>query len=234
MKNVLVLQHEFREHPSRLNLYALERGITLTVLRLWEPYQMPDPKRFDAAVILGGSMDVDEDFPSKNDEVEFIRAADRSGVPVLGICLGAQLIAHALGAAVYPMADTGGPKAEMGVRKVTLTAEGASSALFAGFEKRFPVVQLHGDTFDVPEGAKLLAEGEECRNQAFAYGARTFGVQFHLEYTPYTLSHLYEANKKWIDGPYPPAEEKLMDETFKADAAVKANFDRMMDNFLAV
>lgn len=217
-----------------MNLYALERGIKLTVLRLWEPYEMPDPKRFDAIVVLGGSMDVDEDFPSKNDELELIRAADRAGVPVLGICLGAQLIAHAFGAAVYPMAEKGGPKAEMGVRRIALTADGSSGSLFTGFEKRFPVVQLHGDTFDLPEGAKLLAEGEECRNQAFSIGNTTFGVQFHLEYTPYTLSHLYEANKQWVEGPYAPAEEKLMNETFKAEPAVKAQFERMMDNFLAV
>lgn len=233
MRNVLVFQHEFREHPSRINQYALERNLELDVVRLWEPYEMPDPKKYAALIILGGSMGVYDSFASKEDELKVIRE-NVGKVPILGICLGSQLLAHALGAEVAPMAEKGGPKFELGFQDITLTEEGIRSPFFKGFPKTFSVAQIHGDTFDLPEGAARLAEESTCRNQAFSYGNNAFGTQFHLEYTPYAFAHIVEKHKDKAQGNPEEAEKRLMDQAFKNEAVLKKQFDLMMDNFFSI
>lgn len=233
MKKLLVFQHEFREHPSRINLYALVNGIELDVLRLWEPYEIPEGEGYDAVIILGGSMNVRDDFPSKNDEVAFIRK-NIDKVPMLGICLGGQLIAHTLGANVGPMMQNGEHTHELGSFPVTITEKGKNSPLFKGFPQSFTVTQIHGDTFDIPDGAEHLAVGDNCENQAFSYGRKTFGVQFHLEYTPYALAHIFAKNKQWLKEKADEAEGRLLDESFQVAPRMQEDFDRLMDNFLSV
>ena len=100
------------------------------------------------------------------------------GLPFLGVCLGVQLLAAALGARVYEA-----ERAEVGLLEVELTAEGRDDPLFAGFDERFLSLQWHGDTFDLPPGAARLARSPLASNQAFRVGERAYGVQFHLEVT---------------------------------------------------
>lgn len=178
---LLVLQHVDCEHPGALGEAAAERGIELEIRELDRGDAIPDPRRYDGLVVLGGPMNVDEEeaHPWLAPEKEAIRAAVEAELPYLGICLGAQLLARALGAAVYPAAAP-----EVGVGEVRLTAAAADDPLFAGLPDPLPCLQWHGDTFDLPPGAILLATSEACRHQAFRVGPLAWGLQFHVEATP--------------------------------------------------
>jgi GMP synthase-like glutamine amidotransferase len=129
---------------------------------------------------MGGPMGVaDTDaHPNLPAEIELIATLVEFNVPVLGICLGAQLLARALGANVYP-----GPKAEIGPGTVKLTAAGRVDPVLAAADhgEELPVVHWHGETFDLPVGALRLASSEHYPNQAFRFGARAYGLQFHVE-----------------------------------------------------
>ena len=173
-RRVLIFQHVVREHPSRIHMYARENNITLDVVRLWEPYTIPDIAGYDALIILGGPMSVHRGFPSMEDELKII-SENIEKIPMLGICLGGQLIAHALGANVEEHTVNGKIHKEIGHYMIELTPEGKKSKLFNGFPSEFMVLQWHEDTFDIPEGAELLAQGGICANQAFSYGKKTCG-----------------------------------------------------------
>jgi GMP synthase (glutamine-hydrolysing) len=129
----------------------------------------------DLLVVLGGPIGVYEDdlYPWLKDEIAVIAARLAAQKPTLGICLGAQLMARALGARVYP-----GPAKEIGWKPVTLTRDG--EALLAPLLDQ-PVLHWHGDTFDLPDGAMLLASTDICRNQAFSLGRHGLAFQFHPE-----------------------------------------------------
>jgi GMP synthase (glutamine-hydrolysing) len=124
-------------------------------------------------------MSVNDSLPWLRQEERFLTAAISSGVPVLGICLGAQLLAKCLGARVYPMRHK-----EIGWYPVNFTEAGLGDPLFEGLDADETVFQWHGDTFDLPAGAVHLAASELCANQAFRAGANLYGLQFHPEVTP--------------------------------------------------
>ncbi len=136
-----------------------------------------DPIRTSLIVVLGGPMGVCEGdrYPFLADEVQLVRDRVEAGRPLLGICLGAQLIAHALGAWVFP-----GPNKEIGLSPIALTDAGRLSPLSA-IKPNDEVLHWHGDTFDLPAGAVLLASTAAYPHQAFALGRNILGLQFHLE-----------------------------------------------------
>jgi GMP synthase-like glutamine amidotransferase len=165
--DVVVLQHIACEPPGEYEAVLRERGATLHRVELDEGEPLPTLADFDAIVAMGGPMSVNDDaeLPWLTAEKAAIGAAVRAGVPYFGACLGVQLLAASLGARVYA-----GPEPEVGVLPVTLTADGAADPLFAGLPASFPTLQWHGDTFDLPEGATLLASSPAFPNQAFRYG----------------------------------------------------------------
>ena len=132
-------------------------------------------------VVLGGTMSANDGnrFPFLVAELDWIRAAVHRKVPMLGICLGAQLLAKALGAAVYRSAQP-----EIGWRQVELLPAAAEDRLLRGRSVEETVFHWHGDTFDLPAGAVHLAQSPSCRHQAFRYGATAYGLQFHVEMEP--------------------------------------------------
>lgn len=136
----------------------------------------PDLAECDLLVVLGGPIGAyeEEKYPFLADEIAMIEKRLNFARPTLGICLGAQLFARALGARVYP-----GPAKEIGWAPVTLTVEGKQSSL--RFLEGLPVLHWHGDTFDLPKGTQLLASTEVCKNQAFSYGKSLIAFQFHPE-----------------------------------------------------
>ena len=152
---------------------------------------------WDNLIILGGPMAVyePEQNPYLADELMLIRAAIDADLPVLGVCLGSQLIAAAAGAAVYP-----GTQREAGWGEVELTEAAGTDPLFAGLPSPLPVFQLHGDTFDLPEGAVRLATNSLYDNQAFRLGENVYGLQFHIEVTDGLVKDWAEYYEDYISG----------------------------------
>ena len=135
----------------------------------------------DAAglIFMGGPMSVNDDLPYLRQEMRMIAQAISYGKPVMGVCLGSQLIARALGGSVYP-----NPVKEIGWFPVHFTAAAGEDALFRGLRGPETIFHWHGETFDLPHGAELLASSDACRHQAFRVGKNIYGLQFHLEVTP--------------------------------------------------
>jgi GMP synthase (glutamine-hydrolysing) len=130
-------------------------------------------------IIMGGPMSANDDMPYLRRELELIGEAASAGLPILGVCLGAQLIAKALGARVYR-----NPVKEIGWFEVQWTEAAARDRLHQGLSGTETVFQWHGETFDLPPEAELLASSEACRNQAYRVGSNIYGLQYHLEVTP--------------------------------------------------
>ncbi|MBN2188165.1 MAG: type 1 glutamine amidotransferase [Chitinispirillaceae bacterium] len=173
------LQHEPFEDPGTILEWAAERGHAVGGTMLFKGEPLPSPDSFDMLVVMGGSMSIHhkEKHPWLVTEEKFIREAINEDIPVLGICLGAQLIASALGAKVRK-----NPCKEIGWFPVSLTPQGITSKFFDGWPVGFPAFHWHGETFDIPEGAQRAAFSKACWNQAFVYG-RAVALQFHVEST---------------------------------------------------
>ena len=139
---------------------------------------MPDIGRYDALIFMGGPMSVNDDLPFLRQEMAFIRRAIARRQPILGMCLGSQLIACAIGATVRRNSAK-----EIGWYPLQFTPATAGDRLFDGLSQE-TIFHWHGETFDLPPGAELLASSDLCRNQAFRAGEQVYGLQFHLEVTP--------------------------------------------------
>lgn len=178
--SLLALQHIACEPPAAFEDELLERGLDLVRIELDEGERAPDWREFAGLIVMGGPMGAYEDaqHPWLTGEKRMIREAAQAGHPVWGVCLGAQLLAAALGARVYP-----GERAEVGLLSVELTRAASDDPVFAGAPRTFPTLQWHGDTFDLPDGATLLAGSRAYRNQAFVF-RNAYALQFHLEVSP--------------------------------------------------
>ena len=202
---ILVFQHIPVEHPGIIRDFLAEDGIPWDAVELDAGDQIPDLDGYDALVVMGGPMDVwDEDeHPWLVAEKEAIREAvtDR-GMPFLGICLGHQLLADALGGRVAPMEAP-----EVGILEVELTADGEADPLFKGVSPVSKCLQWHGsDIVETPPGARILARSPACRVQAFRVGEKAYGLQYHVELTATTITdwgeiQAYEESLEKILGP---------------------------------
>ncbi|WP_457977638.1 gamma-glutamyl-gamma-aminobutyrate hydrolase family protein [Ectopseudomonas composti] len=184
--HVQVLQHVSFEGVGSMAEWFQARGAAVHYTRFFEAdARLPDPASCDLIVAMGGPMSVNDEaeLPWLIEEKAFLRQAIEQGIPVLGICLGAQLIASALGARVQPNAQ-----AEIGWFPVW-RAESVGEGYFV-CPDRVELLHWHGETFDLPEGARLLASSEACRHQAFQLGQRVIGLQCHPEMTPVIVTDL--------------------------------------------
>jgi GMP synthase-like glutamine amidotransferase len=198
---VLVLQHIACEPPALYGDVMREHGVERGTVELDEGERLPGLDDFDAIVAMGGPMSVNDEaeLPWLVDEKRLVADAVRAGTPYFGACLGVQLLASSLGARVYE-----GPAPEVGLMPVTLTDEAAADPVFAGLPRELPTFQWHGDTFDLPEGAVLLATSPAYPHQAVRVGERAYGVQFHLEVSP-------ELVREWAAVPaYAAALERVL------------------------
>lgn len=179
---ILVVQNNTHAPAGLIGECIAVRGHDTSVVTPIAGDPLPhDGTEFDGLVVLGGpqsAMD-DETSPYFPALLDLIRTFAETGRPVLGICLGAQLIARAYGRTVHPNATP-----EIGYRPVALTDAGCRDPLFRGLQPERRLLQWHYDTFDLPAGAHLLATGSDCRNQAFRLGECVYAFQFHLEATP--------------------------------------------------
>ncbi|HSB07740.1 MAG TPA: type 1 glutamine amidotransferase [Thermodesulfobacteriota bacterium] len=178
--NVLIVKHVEVEGPGLIEDCLKKGNFPHQLLSLESDVHFPKLDDLTHIVLLGGPMNVYEEdrYPFLKYEDLFIKEAIQRGKRILGICLGAQLIAKALGAKVYKA-----PVKEIGWYDLSLTEEGVRDPLFSPFPKTFPVFQWHGDTFDLPNAAKLIATSSPVQNQAFRYGENAYGLQFHIEVT---------------------------------------------------
>jgi GMP synthase (glutamine-hydrolysing) len=179
-QTVLILRHVPHEPAGTLKTILRDAGLVGQYVDLFEHVPSDLPLMQSAGlVVLGGPMNVDEvvRYPYLDREVDWIRAAIERQKPLLGICLGAQLLAKALGSRVYP----NGQK-EIGWQPIKLTPQAADDPIFAA-DGAHTVFHWHGDTFDLPAGAIHLASSARCVQQAFRYGPRAWGLQFHIEMT---------------------------------------------------
>jgi GMP synthase-like glutamine amidotransferase len=164
---------------------ALEdHGISVEFPDLFRDHAvLPDFTTADGLIFMGGPMSANDDLPYLQSELRIIRQAVERGQPVLGVCLGSQLIAKALDAKVYK-----NPTKEIGWFDVHLTDAGRQDPLLSALDGTEAVFHWHGETFDLPSGAAWLAYSEVCRHQAYRIGSNTYGLQFHLEVTPEMIS----------------------------------------------
>jgi GMP synthase (glutamine-hydrolysing) len=213
--HALVLQHIACEPPGVFEDVLVERGARIHRVELDEGEPLPDWRDFDLIVAMGGPMSVNDEaeHPWLVDEKRLIREAVEAGVGYWGACLGVQLLASSLGARVYA-----GELPEVGVLPVTLTDQALDDPVLGGLPRELPALQWHGDTFDLPEGAVLLAGSPAYPHQAFRYGRAAYGVQFHVEVTG-------EMAREWAQV---PAYVNALEQTLGAGAApgLFAQFDR--------
>ncbi len=180
MEQILIITHDSHEEPGTLGTFLESAGIDIRTIKLHEGDGLPDdPSDVGAIVSMGGPMSVHDEglYPFLREEKKFLMEAMEANIPILGICLGAQLIACACHAAVLRAQVS-----EVGWSKVSITDEGKRDILFQGLSETLRVFQWHDDTFDIPEGATLLATSRTCHNQAFRY-RNAYGLQFHIEVT---------------------------------------------------
>ncbi|QEP43096.1 type 1 glutamine amidotransferase [Ectothiorhodospiraceae bacterium BW-2] len=183
MPQALILQHVPFEGAGSIESWLNTHHYSVHYCQLYNGDPLPDPDTIDLLIIMGGPMSVNDeaDYPWLADEKLFIATAIQMAVPTLGICLGAQLIANALGAAVYL-----NPVKEIGWFKVNAVASTLP------LPPQFNAFHWHGETFDLPPGSQHIARSSHCLNQGFSLGDRVIGLQFHLETTPESATALIE------------------------------------------
>ena len=242
MRNAIILQHLDREGPGYIADLCEQRDLQVKVLCLDRGVAAPELiPNGDILVVMGGSMGVgdvaDPRYPFLSHEVALLRRVIERKQPVLGVCLGAQLLAHAAGSPVYPnhRPDATGvlrPKREVGFGDVRLLGAAHEPAL-AGLPDSIPVLHWHGDTFDLPPGAVRLAETDACVNQAFRLGRHAYGLQFHVETDAALVRTWAKEDSDFACGalgPDGPATITAMCE--EASRAVRATGERLLGNIL--
>jgi GMP synthase-like glutamine amidotransferase len=198
--SVLIIKNIAAEGPGTIEDFLRHEDISFRIVELGSGELSPALEKFDTLIVLGGPMGVYEmdRYPHLMAESRIIREAINRDMRVLGICLGSQMIAHCLGANVYP-----GPEQEIGWRHIELTGDGLKDPLMrrlathpgvGDFWRKFQVFHWHGDTFDLPPETVLLAGSARYKHQAFSYRDKVYGFQFHMEITKDVISDWFKGS----------------------------------------
>jgi GMP synthase-like glutamine amidotransferase len=223
------LQHVPFEGLARIEEWAGRSGHPITCTRLYANEKMPPVDSFDMLIIMGGPMGANDEaqFRWMKPEKLFIESALKRHKKVLGICLGAQLIASVLGAKVYPNTHQ-----EIGWYPIDLDTVQAKHSPLSVLPHRVTVFHWHGDTFDLPRGALHLARSTACENQAFSIDNNVAGLQFHLELgMPQIESLLRQASEKLAAGPFTMDSETILDLSASHLPPLGASLFRFLDGF---
>lgn len=206
--NIHYLQHVPFEGLASIQGWATERGHRLSATHLFEDEALPPQQDFDWLIVMGGSMNIceTEKYFWMTEEKRFIEQAIKSNKTVIGICLGAQLIADVLGAKV-----TQNEFKEIGWFPIDLTEQAWDSTVCHSLPHQFNALHWHGDTFDLPSAAVQLARSEGCENQAFVYGEKILSLQFHLEVTKESVPQIIEnCGDELVEGKYIQRPETIL------------------------
>jgi len=221
---ILIIKHVENEGAGTLETFFKGRGFVPVILELAKGESFPENTgAYKAVVIMGGPMNVyeEEKYYFLKEENNFIKDIVKEEIPFLGVCLGAQLLAKALGAKIKKA-----PIKEIGWYEIGLTEEGKEDVLFKNISQKFNVFQWHEDTFDIPKKAGLLSVSDTGINQAFKYGKNAYGFQFHIEATPQMI-------EGWLKNELLPAERsKIILESYKNKVEYERRAHIIYSNFL--
>lgn len=206
--NIHILQHVPFEGPGSIESWAIAHGHSMTTTRLYAGDQFPSLDRFEMLIIMGGPMSVHDEFEYTwlKPEKWFIKQVVESGKPVLGICLGAQLLAITLGAEVYPSEEK-----EIGWFPITLDRAFADSDFGQRLPRQAEVFHWHGETFSLPDETVRIASSEACQNQGFIYNDHVIALQFHLETTHVSAESIIDNSRdELVEGKYIQTEDEML------------------------
>jgi len=221
MSDVLVVQNTRIESSGYLGELLSRDGFDITSINA--KHEIIPNKKFSLVVILGAPESANDDFPYLIEEQQLIKNSVNDNVPVLGICLGSQLIAKTFGAKVYS-----GPKKEIGFYNDLKIS--SASTFFSGFQNPFTVFHWHGDTFDLPQGAMRLASSEHYPNQAFQYKS-AIGLQFHLEVNEEMVNLWLDNTKEKLQKISYINPQEIRSEINENISIVKSNMKNFYNNF---
>ncbi len=224
------LEHVHFENTAGLSPLLVSKGYRLNRSALYNGESLPEINNFELLIIMGGPMGVhDEDKLSwLKPEKVFIEKCIKSGKKIIGICLGAQLLADVLGAKVYRNKFK-----EIGWHTVRQTADSGKSSTFKDFPEEFTPFHWHGDTFDIPSGCIRTSESEVCGNQSFVLDDRIIALQFHLESTQDSIRNLIKyCSEDIIDSPHVQNPDYILKYSKEKCAENNKLLDKLLNNFL--
>jgi GMP synthase (glutamine-hydrolysing) len=230
--NALIIVHVSCEGPGLFQPVLEDRGVRVDVVDVEQGQALPASlDGVDMLVVMGGPMCVgqEQEHPYLQHEYGLLREALRQDVPVMGVCLGSQMLAHAAGAKVYRS-----PVNEFGWSRVELTSGGRNDPLFAGVDSSMLVFQWHGDTFDVPSDGELIATSSVVPSQAIRVGRRAYGLQFHVELDRRLLDLWMEVAPEERDDVDEAVIERLTRTFDQHEAALNQQARTIAENFYRI
>ena len=227
---VVFIKHIDIEGPGTLGEFFNNQTSWQTkIVELENGEILPSLDDCEAIISLGGPMNVYEEdkYPFLQEEDKLLKKAIKEEIPILGICLGAQILAKACGAKVKKA-----PRKEIGWYKVNLTEAAKQDMLFKSLPSQLEVFQWHQDTFEIPKGAQLIAESNTCTNQAFRFGRNAYGLQFHIEVTPQMVELWINKYTKKESQEFDPKD--MLIESYKRKESFKRQADLIYFNFAKI
>ena len=220
------VKHVPFEGLGSIETWALGHGHEISCSRIYQGDRLPAVEDLDLLVLMGGPMSVNDDlrYPWLASEMDFVKEAIDAQKVILGICLGAQLIARVLGAAVYPNLHK-----EIGWFPITKVASASTTPFGEILPDELTVFHWHGETFDLPKGSIQLARSDACQNQAFIYGDRIVALQFHLETSKQSAEDLIKhCSDELAMGKYIQPESELLSDLSRFET-IHTEMERVLD-----